>query len=137
MLIRNFSRHDLNADQFDLLKKIFGDDVEVSPPLKPFFRSAKHLARSINGATSCLVAPSSLLLEAMAESLLDEATIIAWVADEDARERGRFACRGMNVFWISLTGGVVWDASQTCSPTVEQNLRTGEVFPYGDPTVGE
>jgi len=147
-MIYNYSRHDLNADQLAALEVAFGE-VEVSPPLNPFFVSAEDVKKKLDGKTSVAVIPGALLLEVMTgDGFRAGTTIVVFRADQSARKRGRFAAIGMQVFqWqeinLPMTWGEPFAVEGGCSvvkpvlihkseitPTVEQDFRTGELFPY-------
>ena len=134
MLVKNFSRHELNEDQIKALVEIFGK-VEVSKPLAPFFAGAEDVAEKVNGSVSALVVPWNMILKADALNMIERGTIlIAWSADENARKRGRFALRGVETFEFVNDGSgndISFDEYKFV-PTVETDFKTGEVFPYQD-----
>ena len=127
--VQNVSRHNLNRDQIALVTEWVGSgEFEVTPPQKPFFTSAGDVVGRLSGKVSVAVVPMALLLEAIWD-LEPGTTILTFEADQAARKRGRFAASGMSVFvWDEHGPQLTW--RRAYSPTVEQDFRTGEVFPY-------
>lgn len=132
-VVHNFSRHDFNTDQRSWLEL---KNYPYTEPKSPFFTDVRDFMTRVNGKTFSLVAPSGLILEAIATTEADcdkpplTATIISWVADEDARIRGRFAVTGVRVFEVAK-GVVELIEAYDITPTVENNFNDGTEFPYG------
>jgi hypothetical protein len=133
MEIRNFSRHPFSTDQAKALRKVFGE-VVLGEPEAPFFKDAEDFASKISGTVASAIVPMEILLDALSEGLLnDETTLITWRADQDARNRGRFASRNVSI--CRLMGGK-WEKthSESLEPTVEVSFKDGKEFPYGTPS---
>lgn len=134
MKVKNFSRHPFNTDQIKaLLAAGFTPDMNCE---NPFFESAEDLIQKTDGTISSIVAPMGMLLEALSKekNMKWVVTIIDWTADKFARNRGRFATRGMKIFdvyWDSKTGNSVKMIKNVIiSPTVENDFKTGAEIPY-------
>ena len=131
--VKNFSRHDFNADQVRVLPELF-PGAELGAPLAPFFKSAEDFASKVSGTTSSVVVPMEIMLDALSAGLLADGTIlITWRADEEARKRGRFASRGVAAY--RLREGR-WEkvVSRDMVPTVEVGFQDGMVVPYAPPS---
>jgi hypothetical protein len=127
MIVKNFSRHIFNEDQKEILTKI-GFKYEDGCR-SPFFKSYKDLIFETNNQVSSLVAPMGMILEALALGKKWTATIIDWVADQGARDLGRFAVNGMRIFNIK-DGKIELVYSFSFKPSVETDFRTGISIPY-------
>lgn len=138
-MVKNFSRHPFNTDQKALLTEAgyeFNDEI-----IAPFFRDAKDFVKQTTGEISqtiSVVAPMNILLEVLAseENQNYNATLLVWRADEIARKRGRFATRGLQLFHI-LHRKIILLASYDAIPTVENDFKTGEEFPYQEADNGK
>jgi len=125
--IVSLTRHPLNIDQINLLKQLFGDGVEVETK-SVFFSDAEHFTSLVEGQTVAAVVPAHLLMKAMVGGV--NTRIITWVADEEARKRNNFACRGLSVFELE-NGMVVASQDLETQPTVENSFKDNQEFPYG------
>lgn len=85
----------------------------------------------MSAKVSSVVVPGDILLEAIATKKIETDTVlIFWVADEEARKRGRHASRGMKVFSLDITNE--WRVDKIdISPSVELDMKTNEAFSYG------
>ena len=130
--VKNFSRHDFNADQVRVLPELF-PGAELGAPLAPFFKSAEDFASKVSGTTSSVVVPMEIMLDALSAGLLADGTIISPPRDEEARKRGRFASRGVAAY--RLREGR-WEkvVSRDMVPTVEVGFQDGMVVPYAPPS---
>lgn len=128
--VKNFSRHRFNGDQRCALLE--NNYTPEDGARSPFFKNARDLTEQTQGEIASIVAPMGMLLEALATGHIFgwDTTIINWIADEDARKRGRFAVRGMQVFQVQ-DGKVILLNQVEIDPLVESDFKTGEEFPYG------
>lgn len=133
--VENFSRHPLSSDQVAAVKQMFGDEVIIGEPQAPFFKDATDFAAQVSGKIAAVVAPSDFLLEAQADGLLAEGTVLLfWRADQEARTRGNHASRALLRF--TLKDG--WQKEVVeIEPTVEVSFKDGTTFKYGGDPIEE
>lgn len=125
MRARNISRHPLLEDQKKILME-WGID-EVGDPENIFFENSQQFFDTINDQICCVVAPMDLLLDALNMGV--STTLIVWKADQNARQRKNFACRGAKKYIIE-NGKVVHVDEINITPTQEINFYTGEISEY-------
>lgn len=123
--VKNFSRHEFNIDQIELLK--MSNYTPEGKALAPFFTSGDDLIEKIQGQNAAIVAPINIVLDALLKKVTTK--IFSWHADAAARKRGKFAATGVTVYYIS-DGKVTGQMTLRKSPTVETDFRTGECVPY-------
>lgn len=128
--VENYSRHPFNSDQIGVLKS---EEFEPESGARaPFFEDAQDFVAQVGGKTVSAVVPGDILRDCWAgdATIPDGTTLVGWRTDKDARKRGRFAVRGMVVHrWER--GGPTKLLDTEIEPTVENDFRTGEEFPYG------
>lgn len=113
-MIRNYSRHRLTVDQEKALDEMC---LKYAPePLCPVFKSGKDVFEAIDGAGAALVAPISLVLDALMYQPTGK--LVCWENDPGARARGVFALSGVTVYDIE-DGSVVRSVRIQVDPTVE------------------
>lgn len=113
--IWNYSRHPLNIDQQNCLRKLFPADsgeedgypifgaLEFSEPMQKHWKSGKEFFEDMNGKFAVCVVPGDILGEALwyaSQADVSGMEIVNSITDESARKRGRFACRGMQRQWF-------------------------------------
>lgn len=128
-MIYNCSRHPMSSDQLEALKLF--DLAPVSPPLNIFFEDAKQLASILNEKRQCvLIAPWEYLLDMLIDNLLEPyVSLYFFKVDEQARQRGRYAIRGVYRYTYKRNGD--WSREfKPCVPQVEVGMVTGEEYPY-------
>ena len=128
VVVENFSRHAFNRDQRSVLNLV---GLEAADGARaPFFHSAADFVEQIRGKVVSAVLPGDILRDCWAANLIPDGTVlVGWRTDQSARNRGRFAIRGLVIHEFVAGAPVkIWDME--VEPIVESDFRTGEQFPY-------
>jgi len=129
VVVENFSRHPFSRDQRSVLNLLGLEAAEGARA--PFFEGAADFVKQIGGQVVSAVLPGDILRDCWTgEAVIPDGTVlVGWRTDQSARNRGRFAIRGLVIHEFVAGAPVkIWDME--VEPIVESDFRTGEQFPY-------